>query len=194
MSTIAPKQPASSPLYRTNFYEYERMAAAGVLADERVELIDGYLVRKMAKSPPHSWTTTALVRMLEAMLPPRWTTRQHQPVRIPDFDEPEPDVTILRGANEDYAHRHPERADVALVVEVSDATLDYDQGVKLSAYAKGAIPVYWIVNLVDRQVEVYSGPRPDGYATCDVYRSGQHVPLVLDGVVVGQIAVDDILP
>ena len=61
-------------------------------------------------------------------------------------------------------------------------------------YGPAGILVFWIVNLVDPQVEVYSGPQPDGYATCGVYRAGQHVPVVLDGVVVGQIAVDDILP
>jgi Uma2 family endonuclease len=127
-------------------------------------------------------------------MPPRWTTRQQQPVRIPDFDEPEPDVTILRGANADYKHRHPERADVALVVEVSDATLDYDQGVKLSAYAKGAIPVYWIVNLVDRQVEVYTDPSLGGYLSHRDFKPGEAVPVVIDGNEIGGIADADILP
>ena len=64
----------------------------------------------------------------------------------------------------------------------------------VAVYGRGGIPVYWILNLIDRQVEVYSGPQPDGYAMRTVYRSGQHVPVVLDGTIVGHIAVDDVLP
>jgi Uma2 family endonuclease len=84
--------------------------------------------------------------------------------------------------------------DVALLVEVSDTTLDLDQGPKWDAYAKGRIPVYWIVNLVDRQVEVYAEPGPDGYAVSRTFVPGQVIPVVLDGVEVGQIAAADILP
>ena len=79
-------------------------------------------------------------------------------MRIPEYDEPEPDIAIIRGTNDDYKHRTPEPADVALLVEVSETTLRSDRGEKWTAYAKGGIPVYWIVNLVDRQVEVYTEP------------------------------------
>jgi Uma2 family endonuclease len=78
-------------------------------------------------------------------------------------------------------------------VEVADTTLQKDRR-RTQTYGPAGIPVYWIVNLVDRQIEVYSDTRPDGYATCAIYRSGQHVPAVLDGTIVGQIAVDEILP
>ena len=115
-------------------------------------------------------------------------------MRIPDFDEPEPDVSVARGSRDDYRDRIAEAADVVLAVEVSDTTLDRDQGPKWLAYAKGRIPVYWIVNLVDGQVEVYTGPGPDGYATCQVFVPGQEIPVVIEGVVVGQIAAAGILP
>jgi Uma2 family endonuclease len=82
---------------------------------------------------------------------------------------------------------------VALVVEVAQSSLAQDRAM-IRVYGKAGIPSYWLVNLVDRQVEVYSDPRPDGYATRDDYRSGQAVPVVLDGVVVGFITVDDMLP
>ena len=85
-------------------------------------------------------------------------------------------------------------ADVAFLVEVSESTLDRDQGEKLSAYATGNIPVYWIVNLVDSQVEVYTGPCPEGYRSRQVFNPGQTVPVVIDGIEVGRIAVADILP
>src|SRR5437762_6857026 len=143
MSTMAPAQstvlappPLASPaVYRISVEEYERMA--GVLNDDRVELIDGYLVRKLGKNPPHSWATRELLDRLAPLLPPGWMWRQEQPVRIPDYDEPEPDLAIVRGTNADYKHRTPEPADVALLIEVSESTDDRDRGEKWTAYAKG---------------------------------------------------------
>jgi Putative restriction endonuclease len=81
----------------------------------------------------------------------------------------------------------------ALLIEVAETTLDQDRGKKLAAYARGGIPVYWIVNLVDRQVEVYTGPRSDGYANGVDFTTGLNVPVVVDGIEIGQIAVSDIL-
>ncbi len=75
-----------------------------------------------------------------------------------------------------------------------DTSLDRDRGAKLLAYAKGRIPIYWIVNLVDRQVEVYSDPTPDGYRSMQIFTPGQDIPVAIDGVEVGRIAVADILP
>src|SRR5262249_6102172 len=110
------------------------------------------------------------------------------------LDEPEPDVSVIRGTEEDYQDRIAEGSDVALVVEVSDTTLPQDRGKKRSAYARARIPIYWIVNLVDRQVEVYSRPGKHGYASRQVFTSGQQVPIAIGGQQVGSIAVDVILP
>jgi len=200
MSTITPTQPASSPaafptapvLYRMTVDEYERIGE--LLDDPRVELIDGHLVKKMPKNPEHSWTTKQVFKALARLLPAGWTWRTEQPVRFPAYDEPEPDVSIVRGSDDDYMHRMPGPADVALLVEISESTLSTDRGEKLRAYARAAIPIYWIVNLVNRQVEVYTGPVVDDYATRQDFLPGQHVPLLIDGRQLGQIAVDDILP
>jgi Uma2 family endonuclease len=189
VTQIQPYPPAPADLYRFNVDEYERMD----LDDPRVELINGYVVKKVPKKPTHSWTTKAVLKSLENRIPPGWTSRQEQPVLIPAFDEPEPDVAIVRGGDDDYEHRHPGPADVGLLVEVSEATLVRDQNEKLPAYARGGIPVFWIVNLVDRQVEVYSDPGPDGYRSTQVFTPGQHVPVMLDGHLIGHVAVDDIL-
>jgi len=200
MSTITPTQPASSPatfptapvLYRMTVDEYERIGE--MLDDPRVELIDGHLVKKMPKNPEHSWSTKQVLKALESRLPRGWITRKEEPVRIPAYDEPEPDVSIVRGSDDDYMHRKPGADDVALLLEVSESTLSTDRGDKLRAYARAAIPIYWIVNLVDRQVELYTGPGVDDYATRLDFLPGQQVPLVIDGQKLGQIAVDDILP
>jgi Uma2 family endonuclease len=201
MATIAPTQARISPsgtppLHRITVDEYERIIASGSLEDPgRVELIDGYMVDKMGKNPEHSYATKEVIKALDHRLPAGWTWRQEQPVRIPAYDEPEPDIAIIRGSDADYRHRIPTAADVALLVEVSDGTLGQDRGVKLAAYAKDGIPVYWIINLVDRQVEVYTRPVKAGrYRSCKDYKPGQHVPVVIAGQPLPPIAVDDLLP
>jgi len=186
--------PGPSSLYRLTVDEYDRIVAAGALNDTRCELIDGYLLAKTPKSPEHLWTVATLRKALETLLSPGWTERQGDPVRIPLYDEPEPDLAIVRGSNDDYKHRHPTAADVAFLVEVSESSLVLDRSLKLSAYAKGGIPVYWLVNLVDRRVEVYSNPGPAGYQSLQVHFIGSVIPVVIDGQPRAPIAVDDILP
>ncbi len=200
MSTIARtrSQVSSRPLRlrRITVEEYERIAAAGALNEPaRIELIDGYLVEKMPKKPEHIYTTKEALKALDRRLPPGWTSRQEQPVRIPDFDEPEPDIAIVRGSDADYRHRYPTPADVALVVEVSETSPAQDRGEKLAAYARAGVGVYWIVNLIDRQAEVYTRPTRAGrYRSRKDYRPGQQVPVVIAGQPLAPIAVDDILP
>jgi Uma2 family endonuclease len=175
--------------------EYERIGAAGVLEDpSRIELIAGYMVAKMKKSPEHCYASNQVRKALSSQLPADWTWWQTEPVRIPPYDEPEPDVSIVRGCDADYKHRHPTADDVSMVVEVSDLSLSRDRGQKLSAYARGKIPVYWIVNLVDRQIEVYSRPSKGGYRSRKVFLPGQQVPVKIGGQSLPPIAVDDILP
>jgi hypothetical protein len=154
-----PSPSAPAELYRFNVDEYERMD----LDDPRVELINGYVVKKVPKKPTRRWTTKAVLKALERLLPPGWTSQKEDPVRMPALDEPEPVIAIVRGTDDDYEHRHPGPADIGLLVEVSEATLHRDRNEKLPAYARGSIPVYWIINLVDRQVEVYTDPEPDSY-------------------------------
>ncbi len=152
------------------------------------------MVDKVGKSAEHGYTTKKLLRAMDGRLPTGWTWRSEQPVRIPDYDEPEPDITVVRGTDEDYRHRIPSPVDVGLLVEVSLTTLDQDRGKKLSAYARANIPFYWIFNLVNGQVEVYSDPSPTGYRSLEVLAPGHVLSVVIDGIEVGQIAVEDILP
>lgn len=201
MSTVTPSPPSISHLppdggeiYRMTVDEYERLAESGVLLDPRVELIDGYLVKKMTQKPPHAWAVETAHDSLARLLLGGWFIREEKPVRIPQFDEPEPDLAVIRGTRDDYRYRHPEPADIALLVEVAESSIDRDQREKRAAYARGRIPVYWIVNLNDRQVEVYSDPAEEGYRSSEVFRPGDEVPVVIAGVEVGRIKVSDILP
>src|SRR5262245_1295047 len=164
MSTITPTQvlvsppPSLAPLTprRITVDEYDRIVASESLNDpKKIELIDGYLVTKMAKSPEHSFSTIELLKALERFLPNGWTARKEDPVRLPEYDEPEPDITIVRGSDADYRHRIPEASDVVLLVEVSRTNVSADRRL-ITVYGRAGIPHYWIVNLLDRQVEVYT--------------------------------------
>jgi Uma2 family endonuclease len=111
---------------------------------------------------------------------------------------PMPDAFVVRGTLNQYSRRLPNHRDVALVVEVSDSSLGDDRGKKLRQYALGEIPEYWIVNLVDRRVEAYTRPtgpdHPPAYRHREDYGPGRSVPLVMGGVEIAAIAVDDLLP
>lgn len=206
MSTLTlpeklPVAPAAVPddfILRLSVKQYHQMIEAGILtADDRVELLEGWLVYKMAKNPPHRVTARLVRAALEALIPADWYVDSQEPITLAD-SEPEPDIVVVRGATRDYLSRHPGPADVALVVEVADATLGRDQGMKKRLYARAAIPVYWIVNLAERRCEVYTEPsgladEPDYLARRD-YKLGEEVPVVVAGQEVGRVSVGDMMP
>lgn len=188
----------TEPVYRFTVEQWHDMIAQGTLtADDPVELIEGVPVFKMPKNPPHAITTGLVGDALLLTLSPGWHLRLKEPVTLAD-GEPEPDLVIVRGRRLDYATRHPTPADVDLLVEVSDSTLDRDRGPKLRSYARAAIVCFWIVNLIDRQIEVYTDP--DAIAAVPrfrgtaVYRPGDVVPLTVGGEPVGPVRVADLLP
>jgi Uma2 family endonuclease len=183
-----------SPLARLTVDQYEALINSGVFTErDRFHLINGYLVNKMPPKRPHVIACDKVSHMLERTIPGGWHVMPDGPVRLPPGSEPQPDFAVVRGKPEDYPVDPPEAVDLALVVEVSDATLRDDRNMA-SVYGAARIPVYWIVNLVDRQIEVYTGPGADGYATYEIFMPGESVPLDVDGVRVGLIAVDNMLP
>jgi Uma2 family endonuclease len=191
---ILPSPHAFDDLYRITVDEYEQLADAGVLKDRRVELINGWLVRKMTTKPTHVVAVDATREAIASLLPHGWWLREEKPVRIPDFDEPEPDVSVVRGSRQDYRSRHPGPGDVDFLIEVSDSSLSWDRGENLLAYARAGVPTYWILNLVDRQLEIYSDPKPAGYDNRQVLGPADQGRVVIDRADVGVIAVADLLP
>jgi Uma2 family endonuclease len=195
MSPTVDPQWIPSPLYRMSLEQYEAMVASGVFTKrDRFHLINGYLVAKMTQNPPHSVADELCGQALDRTIPDGWHVRPAKPVRLPSqISEPEPDRCVVRRGIRDYLRRHPEPAEVALIVEVSDTSLSEDR--KMSQiYAAAGIPVYWIVNLVHGQVEVYTDPGPGGYGSRRIFKPGRRVPVVIAGVEVGRIRVADILP
>ena len=149
------------------------------------------MVWKMPKSTSHIASTRKCLREITRLLAPGWHVRKEEPVRIPDYDEPEPDLAVVRGAEDAFDSRLPGPLDVVLIVEVAFRSLKRDRTEKRESYGRAAIPTYWIVNLVDSQIEVYTDPvltnRTD-------YRAGQDIPVIIDGQEIGRIAVADLLP
>lgn len=177
---------------------YHRMIQAGILTDDDpVELLEGLLIAKVRKTPQHSFVTGLLRDQLQQLPLIDWHVDSHVPVTTSD-SEPEPDVAVIQGDIWAYAKRHPRSSEAPLVIEIADASLRRDRGIKKRLYARAAIPVYWIIDLIKWQVEVYTEPdtqgAPPDYRQRRIYRSTDHLPVVLDGVEVGQILVSDILP
>jgi Uma2 family endonuclease len=184
-----------SPLYRLSVEQYEAMVASGAFTKrDRFHLINGYLVARMTQNPPHSTADDLCGQALDRTLPAGWYVRAGKPVRLPSqVSKPEPDRCVVRGGIRDYLRRDPGPADIALVVEISETSLREDR--KLGQlYAAAGIPVYWIVNLVHRQVEAHTDPGPGGYGSRRIFKPGRRVPVVIEGAAVGRIRVVDILP
>lgn len=156
----------AEPLIKTHSIsrtEYERMVEAGVFHPmARLELLDG----KIVEMPPQGSSHAAAVDLVEAALRAAFTSdyyvRGQKPLAIDDVSEPEPDVVVVKGAIRDFVGHHPRTA--VLVVEVSETTLRYDKERRGAAYARNAIPEYWVLNLKDRVLEVYREPDYDLYA------------------------------
>jgi Uma2 family endonuclease len=184
-----------SPLYRFSLERYEELVESGVFTTrDRLHLIDGYLVARMTQNPPHNTADDLCGAALQRVLPPGWYIRAAKPVRIPSrASKPEPDRAVVRGGIRDYAQRDPDPHEVGLIAEVSDSSLREDRELT-RVYGGGGIPVFWIINLVDRQVEVHTMPYQGGYRSQAIFRPGQEVPVLIDGVEVGRIPVDDLLP
>jgi len=172
------------------------MIDAGILGEgDAVELLEGVLVTKMPKKPRHPVVVRLLADAIQSALPRGAHVRSQDPVTLDD-GEPEPDGAVVRGEPRDYLERHPGPRDVLLVIEVADTSLDRDRGIKLRSYARAGIAAYWIVNLVEGVVEVYTRPGvADGvptYVDRAVRRPGEEVALAIDGGAV--VRVDAILP
>jgi hypothetical protein len=200
MATVADTRTAPwvppYPIYRFTVKQYHRMIETGILtADDQVELLEGWIVPKMPHNPPHDGTVWLVQTALLSRLPKGWILRVQSAITTLD-SQPEPDLVIARGPGMRYFSSHPEPKDIALVVEVSDTTLEQDRTEKARLYARARIPVYWVVNLPEERVEVYTEPR---YGRRPSYRRHEEfsppfaLPLIIDGREVARIDLHEIL-
>ncbi|MEY3868736.1 MAG: hypothetical protein RLZZ338_2627, partial [Cyanobacteriota bacterium] len=138
--------------------EYEQLGKLGFFERDRVELIRGEIIKMVAKGTFHSVCNSLLIEELILLINKRASVRSQEPIILPSDSEPEPDVVIAKKRSDNYSLSHPQAADILLIIEVSDSTLNYAQKTKLSLYAEHEISHYWIFNLVDNLWEMYSEP------------------------------------
>jgi Uma2 family endonuclease len=192
LSSIAAKSIPSEPIWRLSVEQYHQMIQLGILTDDDpVELLEGWLVYKMPKNPTHRITTKLTRDALDQILPPGWYVDTQEAITLSD-SEPEPDVVIVRGATQDYLDRHPTAQDIALVIEVADSTLERDRTSKKRLYARAGIPIYWIINLVDRAIEIYTQPENEDYQQQTT--ATERIEVVLEGRTIAQISIANLLP
>ena len=187
----------SVPIWRLSVDQYHQMLQAEVLrSGDRVELLEGWLVPKMTKNPPHMVACELLSEALRKILPSGWFLKFEAPISLVD-SEPEPDLAIVRGRSRDYVKRHPSAKELGLIVEVADASRLRDLGLKKRLYSRSRIAEYWVVNLPESRIEVFHDPAgriaPD-YRKHQIFTARQRVPLSLEGKKVGSVLVADVLP
>lgn len=155
---------ALSTRYRFSVEDYHRMADSGILGeDDRVELIDGEVLTMSPIGSRHIAVVNFLNQYTVSMCRAKALVQVQNPILLGDHSEPEPDLSVVKPREDYYASGRPTAADTLLVIEVADATLEYDRQIKLPLYARHGIPEAWLVDLVTNRVEVHREPGPSGY-------------------------------
>ncbi|MBE9126072.1 MULTISPECIES: Uma2 family endonuclease [unclassified Coleofasciculus] len=154
----------SSTLRPWTFEEYHRMAEAGIFhPEERVELINGQIIRMSAKGTAHTAAVRRTARLLRNLLANQAEVYTQDPIQLDDFSEPEPDIAVVRLDPLDYADHHPTPSEVYLIIEVADSTFKYDRETKAKAYARSGIADYWLLDVNERKLHVFREPTQEGY-------------------------------
>lgn len=172
------------PVHRFSVAQYQRWTQQErFLEDDNIELLEGMIVDKPAKNPPHDSRVMWTQSLLQPLLPPGWHCRDQCSLETPD-SVPEPDLAVVRGSILDYQDRHPQAADTGLVIEVADTSVTIDRA-KRHIYARAGVPEYWIINLVESQIEVFRRPRIDGpqadYSEASIVGRTESIELLASG-------------
>jgi Uma2 family endonuclease len=155
--------------------DYYKMIDLGMLKDyEKAEIIEGELIKQMTIGDRHAHIVDLLTKMFIRNVSDNVLVRIQNPLRLSNFNEPEPDV-VLADLTKFDGMRHPRPAEVLLVIEVSDATLKYDREVKIPLYAEAEIPEVWIINLPKNIVEIHTKPSNGVYQFVKIFASGENV-------------------
>ena len=158
--------------------EYYQMAEVGILEyGDRVELINGEIIKMSPINSPHGGHVNRLNSLFNNLLGTNVIVSVQNPLHIGEYSEPEPDIMLLKPRDDFYTQQHPEPEDVLLLIEVSDSTLVLDRKIKLPLYAQAGVVETWLVNLVNKQVEVYTNPVGGKYQQKQVFKREEQLPL-----------------
>ena len=179
-------QPRAPARHRLDVDDYYKMAEVGLLPETcRVELIDGDIIDMVPIGSAHAGRTNRLVRhFAQAAADGSILLTVQTPLRLDPYNEPQPDVMLLRPRPDDYTERHPGAADVLLLVEVSDSSLAYDRDTKLALYARFGVPEVWIVDIPGGAVEVYRTPGAGAYGQRERLAAGRLAPTLVPDLAV----------
>jgi Uma2 family endonuclease len=156
--------------------EYERMGCAGIFGnDARLELLEGEIYEMSPIGSPHAACVKFFSSLLNRLFGGKMIVSIQDPIRLDDFSEPQPDIAIVRWRDDFYKHGHPTPADVLLVIEVADSTVESDRTYKMPLYAKAGIPEAWLVNLHDEKIELYAEPADGAYQFTRDFNRGEDV-------------------
>lgn len=159
--------------------EYQTLADIGVLGeDERVELIEGRIVRMAAKNVAHALATSRSNRYFLRLLGDQALVRVQDPILLNNYSEPEPDIVLVAPPDERYLANHPTPKDIFLVLEIAASSLAFDRDVKCPLFAQNGIVQFCLLNLQTRELEDYREPGPDGYRSKRTYTAEQSFTLV----------------
>jgi Uma2 family endonuclease len=173
MATVIPQK------HRINLDEWRRMGEAGIFPPEsRIELIDGEIIEMSPIGFNHAGHVTRIMNLFAPLLNGKVLMTAQNPVQLGDLSEPKPDFMLLRPEPGFYSTRHPQAADVLLLVEIADSSLTFDRSQKMRLYAFHNIPEYWLLNLNSSCLEVYRQPQSGGYAEKTVLHRGDTVQLL----------------
>lgn len=168
--------------------EYYRMGETGVLQPhEKVELINGEILIMSPIGSHHSAIVRQITMHLFRTFDGIATISVHNPIFIDEWNEPEPDLALLQYRKDNYSEAHPNPSDVLLIIEVSDTSYEFDRTTKLSLYASSGIPVYWIIDLNGKRIEVYDEPQNSGYQNRKVYLPGDKISYLENSFEVDEI-------
>jgi Uma2 family endonuclease len=164
---------ASDPRHRFTVADYYRMSETGVLRpNARMELLDGEVIDVPPAGPFHGGVIARLTEIFNTIANKRWLVWPQNAVRLDEHTELRPAVALLKPFPDDYTSRLPRPEDVYLLIEVSDATLEFDRKEKLPAYGRAGIVEVWIANLQEQTIEVYWEAGFSGYNASAILRTG----------------------
>lgn len=178
--------------HRFTVDEYYRMAEAGILdEDDRVELIDGQILVMEPISSEHGGHTRVLTHLFMPLVGDRAIISIQSPIQIDRFNHPQPDVVLCRPRDDFYKRSHPAPSDILLLIEVAWTSAARDRRLKIPLYGRAGILEFWLIDIPNRTLEVYTSPSDDGYDRVARLRAGETVRPVAFGDL--EIRIEDVV-
>lgn len=169
-------QTVQAPKHLFSIKDYKQLVEIGLLQEsDRVELLYGEIIKMSPIGPKHAGILDRMVQILTLLLGKSAIVRPQNPIQLSEYSEPEPDIAILKPREDYYTQQHPQAKDILLLIELAESSLDYDKTVKGPLYASSGIEEYWIIDLKENQVIVYTKPDGGSYVDVKTYRKNDAI-------------------